>query len=165
MADIQRFPPGFLELLGMRTSGALPAQLDGRISGSVDVTQLYGLANIQNLVANAAAAAEGSGAALTVPADTWYVLYAASVHIVKTATMGDGAFSIRVAPNGSAFGVAIATEYIVTNTSCSDWAVVGWTAPYPMLLAPGTSIAAVADLVSTDATVNISIRIRVGVLN
>ena len=163
-SPIQRFPFGLLELIGAKNNGQNPPFLASEMRASIESLQLFGLGNLQNLAATAAIAV-CAAVQLTVPASTWYLLYAASIHIVKTATMGDGAFSLRLNPAGASASVALASEYIVTGTSCNDWAVVGWTAPYPMLLAPGTVISAVADLVSTDPTVTTVLRARVGVLS
>jgi len=87
--DIQRYPRGLIDLLGMRATGDTPHQLGQNISGSLELLELY---LNDRLIPNASAAAgviaavgDLNIAGLTVPARELWLVFEASLSSTTTA--------------------------------------------------------------------------------
>lgn len=94
--DIQRFPSGLLELLGMRGSGSTPKQLGAEIRGIVDCAFLY--ASDNETLAFASNANFAQGGSLTIPITEHVMLTSLSVRIAQnfaTTTFMEAQLAVR----------------------------------------------------------------------
>lgn len=162
---IQRFPAGLLNLLNMAASGRTPSHIDDTIFGTIDLLQFYGQTQVQTAQTNNAAVAEGVSVSVIPSATSWTLLFAAQVMIVKTATMT----ALRGSVSYQRSNVNLLQRLIedqlgpfgATETgTCS----LGWVAPYPFLLPPGSIITGSAPVIGTDATCDLTVRCEFGLL-
>lgn len=162
---IQRLPRGLNDLLSI-FGGQTPQNLEETVRGSLELLQFYGLQQRQLLALNNAALAEGGNVQVT--AAQWFVLFGATVTVVKTATAtalrgaifvnrsGSGAANSNLpvsAQEGGPFG---ATETGAVHMP--------WQPSFPWLCPPGTTIQGFLAILGTDATANVTIQAEVGVL-
>lgn len=164
---IQRFPAGLQEWLGTKSFGVNPDELGKQISLGLDISQLYGLAEIRDVVA-AAATAVGGGVPITVPQTQWWLLYAASASVeLDPAATGTGV-SLRITHNLNTpepVGLAFGSAGQIGAPGAVDVPLANWAPSYPMLLPPGTTLLAVMDILGTIASADLTLRARVGILS
>jgi hypothetical protein len=83
--DIQRFPVGLLEMLGMKGTGDTPHQLGADISGGLDLTSLYLAQRRVTLSANTGVAMVANTTynltSLTVPSGEIWFVYGATARL------------------------------------------------------------------------------------
>ena len=167
---IQRYPTGFLELLGRKSTGENPNQLADAIAGVVDLVQLYGLSQQRYLETQGAAVAEGGGVTIEVPATEFWVLHDLSLRWAKTATVTalQGSLWIRQGLVGGFVGLATGptvTGYPFGSTAASTSLLACYSPSPPKILPPGTVLYGTLDILGTDATGDITLSARVGVLD
>lgn len=162
MGAVQRIPAGLLELLSAKTSGLTLDSMNREIRGVIDLMQMFGLAQpLETVRVVDAAIAEGSAMQLVVPADEWWLLYAASTQFTSTTT-GTFVMSIRISSNtDSAQTVALAR--VSSGLAIAATFVSGaiFVPPQPMLLPPNTILWGVLDLLGVDATAAMSMNARI----
>lgn len=161
---IQRVPVGLLNLLSI-AGGATPTELEDRVRSTLDLLQFYGVQQRQTFSANDPAAAEGTGVNLVLP-NAWGVLFAASVTIIKTATMTALRGAVAIRYNGDVNQEeGLASEELGPFGATETGAVsVIPLLPYPRLLPPNTRILGRASIIGTDATCNLTVGANFGVL-
>lgn len=166
---VQRFPAGLLELLSAKTSGWTPGAIARDVQPTLDMLEMFGNVAIEHKSINNAVAAENDYAELVVPANTWWLLYAADANYLKTGTMSLGLFSLRIAQPGGTDWVTIAygpnSGTIWGSTGALQVAACVFVPPRPWLLPPGTRIFARVDVLGTDPTCDIGLNLRVAVLS
>lgn len=165
---IQRFPRGLQELLGTKNLGVNPDELNGALSCVLDMLALYGL-NDERYESASGTVAEGAGVTITVPDTQFWVLHDVSLHWVKTATATymQGSIWQRKGTTGPFVGLATgptAVGYPFGSTAAPTSLLASFNPCPPRLLTPGTVIYGTTDVLGTDATADIVLRARVGVL-
>jgi len=135
--DIQRYPTGLIDLLGMRATGDTPFQLGQATIGTVDLTDYYLTDRVVGLGLQlpAAIAATGFVAAVgsTVPTGQLWQVYSAAMIVpaLAAATALKTAFVIRRA--FAAYQVLVATPQI----PAAEGFIGGITFERPMVMRPG----------------------------
>jgi hypothetical protein len=163
MGPIQTYPRGLLEVLQVKGLPA-PNDLGETIVGTLDLLPFYGLSQQQVLSVTNAALAETGSILITVPNNQWWLWYGSSVHIVKTATCTSFQMSIRLAPASTGVGVTMAERWLASAEASADFTACSFRPPRPIVLVPGTSIAANLDMLAVDANMNVGFRAQVGVI-
>jgi hypothetical protein len=165
MSTIQRYPGGLLELLAAKTSGWTPGELVRNVQPSLDLFQFLAQTDVRHETANNAAAAENDSVTIQVPSDEWWVLFAAGMEYLKTATMTLAVFSIRMSPLGSSNWCSLAQgpvpEQAFGSTGAAQVSACVFVPPQPWLLSPGTTMYGRVDVLGTDATVDVGLNLRV----
>lgn len=160
---IQRVPRGLNELLTI-AGGVTPTELEQRVRLTLEGLQFYAATQLQSGFANNAAAAEGAAVPLTLHATAWTVLFAVQGAIAKTATVTAlrGALTIN---RRTQFGPLLFSEELgpfgATETGTVSF---GGYLAYPLLCPPGTVVNAIASIIGTDATANVSVFAEFGVI-
>lgn len=169
MTTVQRYPAGLLDLLSAKTSGWTPGELGSDLQPTLDLLEMFGLGAIAHVSAQNAAAAEGDSATLTVPATEWWMLYALDQVYEKTATMTLFCGSLRLNAQASNDWVSLASGPVVPqsfgSTPASRVTSCVFVPSRPWLLSPGTQLFSRADILGTDATMNLYINARIARLN
>ena len=166
MGIVQRIPGGLLELLSAKTSGITPSDLATAVQPTIDLLQMFGLAQpLETINVQDAALVEGSAVAVAVPTTEWWMLYALANVYVRTTTQTAVKFSLRIGPSAGVLTVPVATgpteSVAPTTTAATDVVGAVFVPSYPMLLPPGTTLYAFLDVLGTDATMNVSLRARI----
>lgn len=160
---IQRVPRGLSDLLSI-FGGQTPTELEDRARLTLESLQLYGTTQLQSIFGNAAAAAEGNLISLPLSADRWTVLFSVWGAIQKTATMtalrGSVVLNRRTTYSPLAFTSDLG-PFGATETGTVNF---GGFLPYPLLCPPGSFVGAVANVIGTDATANVSVFAEYGTL-
>jgi len=166
---IQRVPLGLLNLLNT-WGGGTPAELEDRVRGTLDLTQLYALQQRRVLFTNNAALAEGGNVDVLTnePPGTgnqWAVLFGATFTAVKTATATALRGSIELRRSGGANSIKLASEELgpFGATETGPCNVVFW-APYPIILVPPWTVFGTLSILGTDANANCTIVAEIGFL-
>lgn len=169
MFSIQRVPQGLLNLLSIR-EGSTPQALEENICGVLELLQYYGLTQRQVLQGSAAAAVVGSqtslgaGGGSALPTNAWAILFGAYAFVTKAAAMTDLGFSIALR-RGSGLYTHVAFNSQPHVFGAADGSEgVAFTAPYPILLPPGSDIAVNLGILNGVANAAVSIGADVGVL-
>lgn len=148
---IQRVPRGLLDLLSLKGAGQLPTDLGDRISGTIELGDLYLQDRVQTgAFTTGVLAAIGDAAALlsSVPAGELWVAY----HLAIGATIGVGAsYTLRPAifrRTGSVIGT-----YAPNNGSwtAGQRCAIGWDLR-PALLWPGDNFGCCVEAVTAGNT-------------
>lgn len=161
--DIQRFPQGLLNVLGMQSAGQTPAQLAASIAGTLELLQFYGLTQRQVLVATNAAIATNTPLTLALtPPSSWGVLFGLSASLGETATIGNvqSLLSLQRGASGAFHGVSF---YESLNVAAGGVHGNEFWCPYPLLLPPSSSARVVFQF-TTDATASIGLSAEIGLL-
>lgn len=161
---IQRVPRGLGNLLSLQ-SGQTPRNIADELVGTLDLLQFYGQTQVQTAQANNAAVAEGVSVTVIPSAQSWIVLFAASVLIVKTATMTALRGAVSYQRSSTNLLLRLAEDQLgpfgATETgTCA----VGWVNPAGMICPPGTQITGSAVIIGTDATADVTVRCEFGLL-
>lgn len=157
---IQRVPRGLLELLSLQ-GGRTPELLADQVAGTIELSQYY--ANLTPAVFVDQNAALASGGSITRGIPTappqWWLLLGVCAQVTKTATMT----RCRISTFARSMGLAVEEMSFITATTglCT---MATWVAPYPMLMQPGDSVTLSLDLLAGDATADVRLRLRTGIL-
>jgi len=157
-------PVGLLNVLNSVTSGDNPRILRDEVQGVLELLQFYGLNQRQVLVTINAALTEGTPLSQVLP-NSWCVLFGVEIQIIKTATLTAlrGSISLSRAAQGAA--IAVKSEDLgpfgATETGTARMA---YQCPYPLLMPPLSTVISRADIIGTDANVNATLSVEVGVL-
>ena len=141
--DIQRYPKGLIDLLGMRATGETPHTLGQDIRGSLELLDLYVIDRCVEISGSTGIAVPGVGvqtfASGTVPAGELWLLYQVSFTMPTVAA----AATIR-----SAFGVQRSQSTCITLQDCTtpllaaaDAIDLGHTFERPLVMRPGDGLA------------------------
>jgi len=161
---IQRVPRGLLDFLSI-SGGGNPVDLEDRVRAVIELTQFYGLQQMQTGLASNAAAAEGTLVPLVLSAQQWTVLFAACATVTHTGTMTALAFNVNLTRTG-ALAMPLAQYSDLATVATATGAVQApWFAPYPLLCPPGSAVGATATIIGTDATASVTVRAEFGVLS
>lgn len=137
---IQRYPQGLLESLGVKGLPA-PNFLGDAVGLELDPLQFYGLHTRSLLIGGNAALIQGSATPTTaIPANTWAVAYWAQAVITKQAAMTSMSLVLRINRGGLPTSNA---SFALARTEPERFGGTGfvhaiWTAPYPVILPPGS---------------------------
>lgn len=155
---IQRFPLGLLNVFSAKDLGATPAEVEDKLRFTVESLQFYGAQARQILSGGVGASAPSATVPqvqLTIPANTFGLLFSA-----------DAAITTAVATTAAGFGVALARpDGPFTLVAAKDIVPAGggqlfhcpFQAPYPILLPPGSIIGALLyTSVAGNSTVGLS---------
>lgn len=159
---IQRVPRGLSDVLSI-FGGQTPQSLSDQIIGQLDLLQFYALQQRTALSAVNAAAAEGTGVTVALPAQ-WCLLLSAVVTVVKTATVTALRAELAVnrgSPNGGVYRSEALGPFGATETGNAS---VPFVPPAPLLCPPNTTIVGVASIIGTDATASVTVVAEFGVL-
>lgn len=160
---VQRVPAGLLQVLNSVSQGENPRLLADDVQGVLELLQFYGLSQRQILQNQNAALTAGTPLGVNLP-NSWCVFYGADIRIAKTATLTALRGSISLLrTSGSSLVLASADLGPYGATQVGNASVPFW-APYPMLIPPGGVILSRADIIGTDASVNATLTVEVGVL-
>lgn len=159
---IQRIPRGLADLLSLQ-SGLSPVELEDRVRGVIDITQLYGWTQRAMFQFPSAAFAENVPAVIAMPG-RWIILFGVSATFAKTATLTALRGNIWLAGYAGTGQIYASEELGPFGATETGNAIVTFVPPYPMILPPTLSIFANASIIGTDATVNIAVSADVGVL-
>lgn len=158
---IQRVPQGLNPMLSL-SGGNTPVELEERVRPTLDLTQLYGLQQIQVFTAVNGAAAEAADVTAALPA-VWCMLFSCHATIVKTATMTALRGELFLNLGGSGQGCIAAQELGPFGATETGVVRVPYVSPFPRLLPPNSSVSARAVIIGTDATANVSVNVVVGI--
>lgn len=160
---IQRVPAGLLNLLNANGQDN-PRELAPAVTGVLDLTQMYGLSQRQVQVANAPAITEGNVLAIALP-NSWCVLYGAEVQCAKTATMTALFLSISLQRQNTGASMTVAADAFDPFGATETGTVrLPFWAPYPILMPPNSNVLCRPDIIGTDANVNLTLTVEIGVL-
>lgn len=163
---IDRALTGLLQLLATR-GGLTPAELEDRIQGVIELTQMYGLQQQRlSFTNNAALAPLGTvditNAGLGV---SYALLFGANVVCVQTATATALRASVHLLRSGSG-GLPVATgEARLFGAAFAGPFKIPFWAPYPILLVPPWTVRGFLDALGTDPTANVTIQAELGILS
>lgn len=160
---IQRVPRGLNELLTI-SGGATPRLLEEHVRSTLDLLQFYGMQQLQTSLGSNAAAAEGAGAGAVLPGNVWFVLYAMTGRVVKTATMTALRLSLNLNRNTQQSLVLMSEQFAPFGATETGTATMGVRLPYPLLCPPGTTGSCLVDILGTDANCNLTCIAEFGVL-
>lgn len=160
-SPLQRYPAGLLELIGAKNNGQAPSRLSDETRGVFDLTQFMGKPESVN--GFGASVVEGASVVITVPSTEYWLLYAASIHATLAVAMTNLCMSIQLgeeltSPNPQP---SIARGQVTGPFTSSGRTVADWTAPYPMILAPGTTIWGLVEQLAGVANVATRLRARI----
>jgi hypothetical protein len=169
--DIQRFPRGLVDLLGMRATGDTPHTLAQSTVGMIEMLDLYTNDRLQTASLNLSVAINAIGQATflnsQVPPGELWLIYQATLLCQPTAA----ATALKVAagirrggPNGSPSGVQLVTEQL--SLGASDGGVVGQTFSRPLLALPGQDFVTQCQFITGVPAVNPTLNLwytRIGI--
>ena len=143
MATINRVPRGLLALLDAKTLGRTPPDLEDRVRGMLDLTELY--AGDVPLLTTAAVEGTltvgGNFAPVTVPAGELWWVYCVSVYTVQTdsSNYGSAVPNYFTAAAGGGLGVSLASYATQISTASGLDAAVNSSGPMipPLVVGPG----------------------------
>ncbi len=153
---IQRTPRGLSNLLGLFGADT-PELMANEIRAIVDATQFYGIQQQQGQNAANAAAASGTPVVLTAPATQYWVVFNLAAVVLEQAAMTY--CDLTLSMNGQTTQRAGRDAGFTAGREL--WATLFL--PYPFLLLPGQSLAAVAKFAGV-ANANVTLSANVGVL-
>lgn len=158
---IQRVPRGLNDLLSI-FGGQTPTEMEDRLRATLDLLQVYSLTQLQKGATNNAAAAANANVNVSLGA-RWSVLFAASCTVVKTATVTAlrGAVLLNRSGQQQIYASAELGPFGATDTGP---ATVVFVPSYPLLCPPNTVVTAIAQIIGTDATANVTCSAEFGVL-
>jgi len=160
---IQRYPRGLSDLLTI-FGGETPQELARQIVGTLELVDFYGLTQLQQGSANNAALAEGGFVTFTPSPTNWTILFGLWGLIVKTATMTAlrGELYIRRGTASSQFfyGEQLG-PFGATETGNVGF---GKRIERPLILPPGSFVAATPSIIGTDANANVTVSCEFGTL-
>lgn len=139
--DIQRYPSGLLELLGMRGSGQTPGKLTSEVRPTIDTAFLYGSDNEVLLVSSNAAVA--SGGQLTINITQHHMLTSLSAIIIQNAAPATTLMAAQLAIRVRTVTNAVADRYWVAQAggtlgAAGDAVVISFVPPQqPFIVSPG----------------------------
>lgn len=140
--DIQRYPTGLIDLLGMRATGETPHTLAGQIGANIDVSELYLYDRRQTSVGQSPVAIGALGflanttGVTTIPQGEMYLVYDCSLRVPPIAAAT--ALTVSLVVQRSAGGTSAwfpLTEQLVLPASTGG--LVGYRRNNPILLKPG----------------------------
>ncbi len=138
--DIQRYPRGLIDLLGMRATGDTPHQLSQQTTGILELTDYYLNDRLEAVTSSPSAVIAGTGITnfqLVVPAREMWAVYEYSVTLTPIAA----ASTLRFAP-GYFRSPEAASRFVTVTPSVTCLASEGNSAGIhferPLLLLPGT---------------------------
>lgn len=164
MNTIQRVPRGLLELIGA-FGGVNPRLMTDEVRPVISLEQFFARMQLQVTSTTNAALAEGGQIVHT--ASTWQLLIAAEVRLTTTATMNGWETSIRFGTNVTGNSVALASRANNPFTAGIPAGVISscvFVPDTPFVLAPGNLILGTLDVLGTDATAAVDLRIAFGSL-
>lgn len=160
---IQRVPRGLANVLG-NFSALTPRVMLDELRPTIDLLQMFGNSQRQQLSAQDAALAEGTDLNIVCP-DAWIVLFAFSLSVVKTATMtalrGDLLINRTTVGSGMRYASQELGPFGATETGGAS---VVFVPPYPLLLSPRSTLVSRLAILGTDATAFCAAFADVGVL-
>lgn len=162
---IQRVARGLGDLLST-FGGQTPTELEDRIRGTLDLTQLYGQQQRSVVALGNAALPEGTTISVLPSEKNWIVLFAMSLTVIKTATVTALSGTVGIRLNSDVFQeMSLRDEALgpfgATETGTRS---VVHVCPYPMLLPPNTLLVGRLPIIGTDATANVVLSGLVGIL-
>jgi hypothetical protein len=151
--DIQRYPTGLIDLLGMRATGQTPSQLAGEISGSIEVGELYLFNRRVTQVGQSPVAIGAVGflanttGATVVPQGEMWVLFDCTmrVPVIAAATALNLSLVVQRPADGTSAWFMLTEELRLT---ASTGGLAGYRHSKPMLLQPGDTFGTYATLVT-----------------
>lgn len=161
--DIQRVPQGLQNVLNLFGPGT-PPRLAQELVGTLDLLPFYGLNQRQTQIANNAALALAGTLDLTVPANTWAVLFAATVSITKTGTMTHARLGLNIQRAAAGVFVTYASQDMGPyGATLNGNANLCFVPSSPILLPPMSVIRGILQGLGTDANANVSVVAELGV--
>lgn len=159
---IQRQPGGLAELL-LTFGGVTPNIIEDSVRATLEALQFYALGNRQ-VISGTGAPVEGGAIQIVTP-QAWSVLFAAEANFVKTATLTALNVSLLIGRTVAMDSVCVASkEYTQFGATVTGGSRLPFVPPYPWLLPPQTRILGIPDIIGTDATITLSVRAELGVL-
>jgi hypothetical protein len=151
--DIQRYPTGLIDLLGMRATGQTPNQLGAEISGSIDIGELYLFDRRVTRVGQSPVAIGAVGflanttGATVVPQGEMWVLYDCTMRVpaIAAATALNLSLVIQRPADGTSAWFMLTEELRLVAL---QGALAGYRHDRPMLLQPGDTFGTYATLVT-----------------
>jgi hypothetical protein len=159
---IQRVPQGLLNVLSLQ-GGRTPVALLDELRGTIETLQMYGLMQRTIETATNAALAEG-GSVIITTGNVWRVLFCATVHVTKTATMTALRSAVTIGRGNVPSIVHYSEELGPFGATETGAANIAFVPPYPWLLPPNSLVNALLQILGTDATAVVSISAEFGIL-
>jgi hypothetical protein len=140
--DIQRYPTGLIDLLGMRATGQTPTKLGDAVSPGMDLTDFYLWDRRETLVGQSPVAIGAVGflafstGATTIPQNELWVLYDCSLRLPPIAAAT--AITLNMVVQRNAAGTSAwfpITDQLVLPASTGG--LIGFKRDEPLLLQPG----------------------------
>jgi hypothetical protein len=151
--DIQRYPTGLIDLLGMRATGQTPNQLGAEISGSIEIGDLYLYDRRVTQVGQSPVAIGAVGflanttGATVVPQGEMWVLYDCTLRVPAIAAATALNLSLVVQrPSGGTSAWFMLTDEL--KLAALTGGLIGYRGKTPMLLQPGDTFGTYASLVT-----------------
>jgi hypothetical protein len=138
--DVQRFPFGALDLLGLKGSGQMPTRLEDQLRGNIDLTQFY-LNSLRARVVGTTAVVNApgwfpvAGGALVPPTEIWAVV---NVTVFPTpAALGAGeAYTVSPAYSRTSIDAPNVLPIISTGSGVTARPSAGFQLDSPVFLFP-----------------------------
>lgn len=137
--DIQRYPTGLIDLLGMRATGETPHQLANGIAGNLDLTDFYLYDRVQTQVGQSPVAIGAVGflanstGATTIPQGEMWVLFDATLRVPAIAAAT--ALTLSLVVQRATTGWLMLTDELVLPASTGG--LKGYRHSSPVLLRSG----------------------------
>lgn len=140
--DIQRYPTGLIDLLGMRATGETPHQLDGNIGADIDVTDLYLFDRRVTQVGQSPVAIGAIGflanstGATTIPQGEMWLLYDCSLRVpaIAAATALTLSLVVQRSSGGTSAWLPLTDQLVLP---ASTGGLIGYRRDAPVLLQAG----------------------------
>jgi hypothetical protein len=162
--QVQRFPSGLLELLGMKGTGEFPKELAGIYSGVIPLHQLLARSTMQFRTVFDPAAAQGGIVQFQVPERETWLLVATNVRVAGAVAITSLGVATYVTANRAAGAV---TQAVNASRFQAPYAPANlhspWQPAVPWVLLSGDQIQAVLAEIAGAATTGLVLDISYGV--
>ena len=150
MAKVNQLAQGFLDLLDAKTGGKNPADFLDNVRPTIDMVPFYGLASMDSeSVSSATVTGAGDQLQLEVPANQFWLVYAAGVQILIATLGSETQLTLRtITPSTSSgnIGVPIARTEPQTTVVAGQVVRTGVAFGAPLLLRPGQRFQGIAEI-------------------
>jgi hypothetical protein len=162
IGQVQSFPSGILELLGLKGTGNFPNALSSAYAPTLPMLQMLGRGTDQHITATNAAAAQGAAVTVTVPQNQlWLVTYVSARYLGAVAITDMAGYLMIGTSTASSTGVA--TSNFGSRAFTAGFYDVVWVPPNPWVCLSGDVISAVMRRLVGVANTSVAIQVHAGV--
>lgn len=164
MPRIQQVPRGYLDALGIKSTGRNPGDTTEELRPTIDLTEMY-LSHANEVVEETTllASALGSSATATVPSGVVWRVLAFSGLVTTLTGAANLQFSVGIRSAGGSYFASAQNNPIEVAAVVNARYRLGVEMPVPLILSPGWGIACQFDQALSAGTATIQVRAMVNV--